>query len=125
MERLSIEKIVNPFLNFQEKKVLKCVRLDSPAGRERSGGGRRIFGTRPKGRTPRTGRSVAHTWHRLYQQRRLKRRVSGGSGEVQARPRTGSGGAGQTEAIIKRDPSSQRRPGRVNQHDSESDARAR
>ena len=40
--------------------------------------GWRIFGTRPKGRTPRTGRSVAHTWHRLYKRRRLKRRVSRG-----------------------------------------------
>ena len=41
--------------------------------------GRRIFGTRPKGRTPRTGRSVSHTWHSLYQQKRLNRRVSGGA----------------------------------------------
>ena len=37
-----------------------------------------------------------------YQRRRLKRRVSGGSGEVQARPRTWSGRAGQTETITKR-----------------------
>ena len=40
--------------------------------------GRRIFGTRPKGRTARTGRSVAHTLRCLYQRRRLKRRVSEG-----------------------------------------------
>ena len=48
-----------------------------------------------------------------------------GSGEVQARSRTGRGGAGQTEAISKKDPSSGRWRGGVNQRDSESDARAR
>ena len=41
--------------------------------------GRRIFGNRPKGRTPRTGHSVAHTCHRIHKQRRLKRRVRVGA----------------------------------------------
>ena len=55
----------------------------------------RIFGTRPKGSTPWSGRSVAHTSRRLHQQRQRMWRAPG---EVQARPRAGSGGAGQTAA---------------------------
>ena len=86
--------------------------------------GRRIFGTRPKGRTARTGRSVAHTLRCLYQRRRLKRRVSeGGSGEVQARPRERRSGTDRDDD--QKDPSSGRRRGGVSQRDSESDARAR
>ena len=114
-----------PFPSFEDGTTLLTdgtLRFAGGDGAQRRSG-RRIFGTRPKGRTPRTGpgRSVADTWHRLYQRTRLKRRVSGGSGEVQARPRTGSAGAGQTE----KDPSSGRRRGGVSQRDSESDARAR
>ena len=48
---------------------------------------------------------MAHTFHRLHQQRQFKWRASDGSErsvEVQARPRAGSGGAGQTEALSTR-----------------------
>ena len=55
--------------------LLALPHLDSPAGRS---GGVAIFGTRPKGRIARTGRSVAHTLRCLYQLRRLKRLVSEG-----------------------------------------------
>ena len=67
--------------------------------------GRCVFGTRPKGRTPRAGRSVAAS----VSTSRGRGSSSGGqaagvsgSGEVQARPRAGSGGAGQTKALSTR-----------------------
>ena len=66
---------------------------------------RRIYGTRPKGRTPRAGRSVAHTCHRLHQQRQLKWRASGGSERERRGPSTSTrrgGEAGQTEALSTR-----------------------
>ena len=103
--------------------IAESLRFAGGDGAQRRSG-RRIFGTRPKGRTARTGRSVAHTLRCLYQRRRLKRRVSeGGSGEVQARPRERRSGTDRDDD--QKDPSSGRRRGGVSQRDSESDARAR
>ena len=90
-KRKAIKSRVSRDESFTSMSLTRNARRRHQGAQRRSA--RRIFGTRPKGRTPRTGLSVAHTCHRRHQQRKLKRRVSGGSEWERRRDRAPPAGA--------------------------------
>ena len=81
-----------------EQKSVSPLRFAGGEGAQRRSG-QRIFGTRPKSRTAKDRAfSGAHTLP-LPPAEETQAAGASGSGKVQARPRTGSGGAGQTKAL--------------------------
>ena len=116
-----------PFPSFEDGTTLLTdgtLRFAGGDGAQRRSG-RRIFGTRLKGRTARTGRSVAHTLRCLYQRTRRKRRVSEGERRGTSTTTHRERRSGTHRDDNQKDPSSGRGRGGVSQRDSESDARAR